>query len=164
MCWSSHHDHSDREDLTRSDRVEGEEQGPVVTPGHLRVSDAERSAVVDLLQRHAGEGRLTLDEFGARVEEAMAARTGDDLTAVLRDLPPIAPRPSSSSVRRSTSRSAPLVGVASPFLMLLGVLAAISLLVGHLVLWPLFIFMFCGFGARRRHGDRKQREDTLTYA
>ena len=154
MCWSSHHDHSDREDHTRSERVEREEQGPVVTPGHLRVSDAERSAVVDLLQRHAGEGRLTLDEFESRVDEAMAARTGDDLTAVLRDLPPVAGR--SSSVRRSTSRSSPLVGVASPFLMLLGILAAISLLVGHLVLWPLFIFMFCGFGK----GGRRRR----TYA
>lgn len=53
----------------------------------LRVSDAEREAVVDSLRHHAGEGRLTVDELTQRVEQAYGARTIGELEAVQRDLP-----------------------------------------------------------------------------
>jgi hypothetical protein len=57
-------------------------------PGdHLRVSDAERQQVVDALQRHTGEGRLSIDEFEDRSTLAFAARTRADLGGVLADLP-----------------------------------------------------------------------------
>ena len=40
----------------------------------LRVSDADREAVVVRLREAGGEGRLTLEELAARVERADAAR------------------------------------------------------------------------------------------
>jgi class 3 adenylate cyclase len=67
--------------------------------GGVRIGDVERQAVIDLLRRHTGEGRLTLDEFAERAGEVYAAVTRDDLDAVLADLPegvrpaPAAPPP-----------------------------------------------------------------------
>lgn len=56
-------------------------------PAQLRVSDAEREAVVARLNDATGEGRLTLEEFSERVSQALAARTRGDLDLVVRDLP-----------------------------------------------------------------------------
>jgi hypothetical protein len=53
----------------------------------LRVSDAEREHVVELLQRATGAGLLDLDEFTQGVDTALAARTRAELNAVLVDLP-----------------------------------------------------------------------------
>ena len=58
-----------------------------VEPRDLRVSDAEREHVGELLQRAVGQGRLTVDEFSERMAAAMAARTRGELNAVLLDLP-----------------------------------------------------------------------------
>jgi hypothetical protein len=56
-------------------------------PRELRVSDAEREHVGELLQRAVGQGRLTVAEFTERLDTAMAARTRGELNAVLVDLP-----------------------------------------------------------------------------
>ncbi|MHB1711329.1 MAG: DUF1707 SHOCT-like domain-containing protein [Acidimicrobiales bacterium] len=53
----------------------------------LRVSDADREQVVEQLRVAAGEGRLTLDELGQRIEQASAAKTFADLDPVTADLP-----------------------------------------------------------------------------
>ncbi|HLU60050.1 MAG TPA: DUF1707 domain-containing protein [Pseudonocardia sp.] len=53
----------------------------------LRVSDAEREHVVELLQRAVGTGLLDIDEFTRRVDTALAARTRGELNVVLLDLP-----------------------------------------------------------------------------
>ncbi|HEX4703215.1 MAG TPA: DUF1707 domain-containing protein [Pseudonocardiaceae bacterium] len=58
---------------------------------HLRASDAEREYVIDLLQRAVGQGMLDLDEFSARADVALAARTRTDLNRVLLDLPDLVP-------------------------------------------------------------------------
>jgi Domain of unknown function (DUF1707) len=57
----------------------------------LRVSDADREAVVVRLREAGGEGRLTLEELAERVERAVAARTSSELDAVTADLPPAPP-------------------------------------------------------------------------
>jgi hypothetical protein len=88
--------------------------GPV-DPRALRVSDAEREHVVGLLQKAIGQGLLSLDEFTARTDTALAARTRSELNAVLIDLPgmvhnestvprphqPVELRATMSSLRRS---------------------------------------------------------------
>jgi hypothetical protein len=56
-------------------------------PGELRVSDAERDLAVSELSRAFQAGRLTAEEFNDRSEQAFAARTGNDLVALLADLP-----------------------------------------------------------------------------
>lgn len=58
-----------------------------VEPRDLRVSDAEREHVGELLQRAVGQGRLTVAEFADRMDTALAARTRGELNAVLVDLP-----------------------------------------------------------------------------
>lgn len=58
-----------------------------VSGDNLRVSDAERTQVRQLLERAAGAGMLTLDEYSERVDIALAARTRGELNAVLADLP-----------------------------------------------------------------------------
>jgi hypothetical protein len=57
----------------------------------LRVSDADREAVVARLREAGGEGRLTFEELAERVERAVAARTSSELAAVTADLPPARP-------------------------------------------------------------------------
>lgn len=56
-------------------------------PGDLRVSDAERDLAVSELSRAFQVGRLTTEEFQERSEQAFAARTGNELTLLLADLP-----------------------------------------------------------------------------
>lgn len=53
----------------------------------MTVPDAERERVIALLREQAGEGRLDLDEFGARLDEAYQATTVDGLRHALRELP-----------------------------------------------------------------------------
>lgn len=53
----------------------------------ILASDAERERAITLLRDAVGEGRLTLEEFGARVELAHAARTDAELAELRRDLP-----------------------------------------------------------------------------
>lgn len=53
----------------------------------LLVSDAEREQVTDELRGHYEAGRLTLEEFQQRLDEAHAARTSAQLEHVLRQLP-----------------------------------------------------------------------------
>ncbi len=56
-------------------------------PGDFRVSDADRDrALAELRQAH-GVGRITADEFDERAGQALAARTGRELAALLADLP-----------------------------------------------------------------------------
>jgi len=53
----------------------------------LRISDAERAEVADLLSRHYGDGRLDQAEFDERLDQAMRARTYKDLSGLFADLP-----------------------------------------------------------------------------
>ena len=53
----------------------------------LRVSDAEREHVAELLQKAVGRGLITLDEFTERTDTALAAQTRGELNSVLADLP-----------------------------------------------------------------------------
>ncbi len=54
---------------------------------NLRVSDADRNAVAELLTQHYAEGRLDQAEFDNRVDRTMAAKTRGDLAGLFDDLP-----------------------------------------------------------------------------
>ena len=56
-------------------------------PALLRVSDADRHKVAEILRQAAGEGRLDLDELDERLESAYAAKTYADLIPITADLP-----------------------------------------------------------------------------
>ena len=59
----------------------------MATGSNIRVGDAEREVVATQLREHYADGRLTLDELNERLDQAFAAKTRADLTAVTRDLP-----------------------------------------------------------------------------
>ena len=54
---------------------------------HIRVSDADRNAVAELLGQHYADGRLDQAEFDDRVSRTMAAKTRGDLSGLFDDLP-----------------------------------------------------------------------------
>jgi hypothetical protein len=73
-------------------------------PALLRVSDADRHKVAEILRQAAGEGRLDLDELDERLESAYSAKTYADLVPITADLP----------VRDSQRLPGPLPHPASP--------------------------------------------------
>jgi hypothetical protein len=146
MCWSSyHHDRFEDRYHERRRSAERPANDPVSTAGNLRVSDAERNRVVEALKQHTADGRLTLDEFEARVEETLSARTGTELRAVLRELPALETERSPRS-RVSPAPMTRLV-LAATAVMLVG------LAVWHVAVWPLVIVAVLCFraSAGRRH-------------
>jgi hypothetical protein len=86
-------------------------------PSRLRISDADRHRVAEILREAAGEGRLDLDELDERLEAAYAARTYADLVPITSDLPaeqpqhPARPAPPSTPATRHDSSIAILAGV-----------------------------------------------------
>lgn len=89
------------------------------TRHRLRVSDADRDAVVTELGEHFQAGRLDAAELDDRTGRALRARTSGDLDEVLADLPRI---PRTSGGPRATARSRlPL----APFLVPVLVVAAL---------------------------------------
>ena len=69
------------------------EYAPAMPEPALRASDDDRDAILQALERHTAEGRLSLDEFEQRSTAALAAVTLDDLAALTADLPELAEEP-----------------------------------------------------------------------
>jgi hypothetical protein len=61
----------------------------VVSRGHLRASHADREQVIDMLKAAFVHGRLTKDEFDARIGQAFASRTYVELAAITADIPAV---------------------------------------------------------------------------
>lgn len=133
----------------------GAPSGPRWSPPRrldLRVSDADRRAVADLLAEHYAEGRLDPGEHQDRVGRAMAAKTGADLTPLLADLPPL----DGADVRGARRRRLwPVVVLA---LLVMASLASVGALVrlhlGLLVV-VLVVVALARLGRRRREVSRR---------
>jgi hypothetical protein len=62
--------------------------------GGLRISDADRDQISEVLSEHAGEGRLTMDELDQRIGQLYSAQTRGQAAALFSDLPALdAPEP-----------------------------------------------------------------------
>lgn len=57
-------------------------------PSKMRVSDADRHQVAEVLRQAAGDGRIDLDELDERLEATFAAKTYADLVPITHDLGP----------------------------------------------------------------------------
>jgi hypothetical protein len=66
----------------------------------MRAADADRDRVVEFLQHAYSEGRLSKDEYDARMGRALAARTYADLDQLVADLPAARP-PAVATVTRT---------------------------------------------------------------
>ena len=67
-------------------------------PGDLRVSHADRDRALSELSEAFRVGRITADEFDERSGQALRARTGRELTALLADLPLAGPSATGATV------------------------------------------------------------------
>jgi len=89
----------------------GDERSAAAGRGYMRTSHADREQMIDALKLAFVEGRLTKDEFDARVGQALSSRTYAELATVTADIParlPAAPprRPPHKSSRRRASSAA----------------------------------------------------------
>ncbi|MGH3395601.1 MAG: DUF1707 SHOCT-like domain-containing protein [Streptosporangiaceae bacterium] len=80
--------------------------------GRLRASDADREQVIDVIKAAFVDGRVTKDEFDARVSQTLLSRTYAELAVVTADLPAWLARPGRPGrpgrpVRIAPSRPAP---------------------------------------------------------
>ena len=64
-----------------------ERRHPSGDPSQLRISDADRHKVAEILREAAGEGRIDLAELDERLESTYAAKTYADLVPITADLP-----------------------------------------------------------------------------
>jgi hypothetical protein len=123
----------------------------------LRVSDAERDAVVTELGEHFGQGRLDQAEFDERVSKALSARTGRDLGGLLADLP--SARAESGTPQPGAQLPRTLIVV--PLLAAVILAAAVAAGGWHhgWMPWPLFWLLpivVLRFGWWRRNWRRRQ--------
>lgn len=88
-------------------------------PAQLRISDADRHKVAEILREAAGEGRIDLGELDDRLEATFAARTYADLVPITADLP-VAGRESAPATPRATGPLLPAVRHDSTFSVLGG--------------------------------------------
>jgi hypothetical protein len=115
-------------------------------PGYyddIRVSDAERAEVTDLLARHYSDGRLDKQEFDERAARAMSAKTRGDLAGLFDDLPDTEPPagesgkgPGVSAPARSYRMSHRRGGPAHPILALVAIFIVAS------IAWHAFAQLF----------------------
>jgi hypothetical protein len=73
-------------------------------PSQLRISDADRHQVAEVLREAAGEGRIDLEELDQRLEATYAARTYADLVPITLDLPA---QPTTSALARPAASHPP---------------------------------------------------------
>jgi uncharacterized protein DUF1707 len=118
----------------------------------LLVSDADRARVAGELREHYESGRLTLDEFQERLDEAHSARTEAQLERVLRQLP----SPKLPTVRRRDRRWRSLA-LQYALVNLIAVLIWAFSDAGIHHFWPKWVFLVTlilftrrAFGHRRR--------------
>jgi hypothetical protein len=142
--------------------------------GRLRVSHAKRDHVIEVLKTAFEQGRLSQDEFGTRVDQALTSRTYGELTTVTADLPPglMAARPPRQPARtrpRVSMNTALTAGAFTLITALGGMLGALASRNAIAVISMAVIFAILGllaFGAlivtawRGSHADRRRVGDT----
>jgi hypothetical protein len=115
----------------------------------MRAGDKDRQRVVELLGKHFGEGRLTVEEFDERVVRAHAARYLDEFPSLTADLPGD-PEPPRRPTRRPTR--VPFAAFVLLFAMLLTVSVIGAVAHGGPPLFALFLaFLFL----RQRRWSRR---------
>jgi hypothetical protein len=155
MCWRSYEWRWEREPERASELAKTD---------HVRIADSDREQAISQLSKHAGDGRLTLEEFEARVAEVYAAKTYAELRRVFRDLPSNNELQPVRWPRSHTRRHVDVEKVMIPLLVLafLGFLAATGhawvLLIGLWVFLPRW-----GWGRSRRmhHRERDHTSDHM---
>lgn len=80
-----------------------------MSDGSLRASDDDRDRAIAALREHLLAGRLSLDEFGERVQQVLTARVMGDLARAQDDLPAVV-SPGSAPPHRTSRFAAAVFG------------------------------------------------------
>lgn len=145
MC-GHHHQRAQRATVDASDRV-------VTAMADERVTSAERDRVIEQLRLHVGSGRLSLEEFGDRVDEVLEAKTGRELSVVLRELPRLRTRGEVREERRAT---------VLPYLLVSALLVAIWSVTGFGFPWPVFPLLGWGLPVLGQSTRLRREEQAAT--
>jgi hypothetical protein len=128
-------------------------------PSAMRASDADRDAVLAELSEHFQAGRLTLEEFDERSNQALHARTYGDLADLTSDLPAPSRLPAPSVKPRSgpAGPRVPVAAVAAALALVVLVVATVTsdAVVGHAALrlwWIVLIVPLVAWRAGRGRG------------
>lgn len=139
----------------------------------MRASDADRERVVSALQEQVGAGRLTLEEFEERSDQAYSAKTIGELRKITHDLPvnlfteQLTPfggpqGPWASPYHQGTGQMTPAGGFNPLMLLPLALIAMVifsnvigMMAWGGIVIMPLFFLLLIGLrlGGRRHGGN-----------
>ena len=130
-------------------------------PALSRCASATPSATgrCPTLGDHFAAGRLTREEFDARVDQAMAARFDSDLQPLFVDLPraePVPTRPAGAAARpaRRLAAAALVAAVAAG-----GAVVVAVLLSAPWLIWTFcWVLLMSAFWGRRRHHYRRHRQ------
>jgi hypothetical protein len=123
----------------------------------IRASDTDRDRAVDQLRQHLADGRLTMEEFTERVDEAYEARTTADLQQALRELPhvrvsePRTPEQREKAATRQLKKQRQLRSQLVTFVLVNTFLVAIWLVTSvaagePIFFWPIFPILGWGLG------------------
>src|SRR3954468_1357007 len=149
MCFTSHRDL--RSSWVRESRPASRASRPASESSELRIADTDREAAISQLSRHTGDGRLTLDEFEARVDEVLQSKTRADLRVPFRGLPAL-----ELEHERAPRRRVDLSALTRP-LVILALVAFAVVAMGAWVLWVAFFVVFPHImhPGRHHHHDRE---------
>jgi hypothetical protein len=106
----------------------------------VRASDAEREETVESLRRHAGDGRLDVEELDRRITAAYAAKTHGELNRLTHDLPR-----ERRSRPRSRARRDGFPEHLRSYLQVMALLVVIWALSGAGYFWPIWPMVGWGF-------------------
>ena len=134
----------------------------------MRIGDAERNEMSELLSKHYSDGRLDAAEFQERLDKAMSAKTRGDLAGLLTDLPDLKPPAQAVPAPRPPRHRPRVLRVA---LFVFVVFWVLSLLRGlwwfgwlgfHAFPWPLIVLVALFLWSReRRHRHWRYRRQFL---
>jgi hypothetical protein len=132
--------------------------------GHLRAARADREQVIEVLKAAFVQGRLTKDEFDARVGQTFAARTYAGLDVITADIPAglatgLAPGVAPAEPRRRPGRAQAVAWGAGVAIAAFFLLSAV--LIGNDGLIYLAVTAICGAAfvtvAQMLHSRHEQR-------
>jgi Domain of unknown function (DUF1707)/Domain of unknown function (DUF4190) len=118
--------------------------------GKIRASDADRDHVAEILNMAYSEGRLSKDEYDARLENAFSARTYADLDQLVTDLP---------SARATMTPQAAKTTAVTPVAKTNGLaMASLACGLAQFVIGPVAAIPAIVFGHMARHQIRRTGE------
>lgn len=110
----------------------------------MRASDADRAAVAQRLQRAVDEGRLDINDYDERLQQAYAAKTYGELARVTADLPaPVVDKALVKAQEKAVAKRAEMAGEwrswAGTSAVLIAIWGFTSIASGSfLFFWPMF--------------------------